>query len=120
MKNSTGELFVSLGLLVLLFIMFNPWQLFMPGYMVMGLMVAIVVLFVVFATFFWREGEGDEREEYHRLIADRVAYLAGSGALLLGVIISEWRHDLDIWLIGALAIMIVAKVAGLLYSKTKL
>jgi hypothetical protein len=105
---------------VLLFIIFNPFSLFMPGYMVMTYLVAAIVLFIVFATFLWKENKGDEREQYHRLFADRVAYLAGSATLLIGIVVSELAHELDPWLIYALAIMVIAKVGGLIYSKIKL
>lgn len=114
------ELLVALGLLVLLFIIFNPWSLFMPGYAVMGLLVGAIVLYIFFATFLWRESRGDEREQFHRLFADRIAYFAGSALLLLGIIIGELQHALDPWLVYALALMVIAKIAGLLYGKNKL
>ena len=120
MKNFSGELSVSLGLLVLLLVIFNPWALFMPGYLVMSFLIAAVVLFIAFATFLWKENSGDEREQYHRLFADRIAYLAGSALLLLGIVIGELQHALDPWLIFALAAMVVAKVVGLIYSKINL
>jgi hypothetical protein len=115
-----GELWVGCGLLVLLYIIFNPFNIFMPGYVVMGFLIGAVVLFIAFATFLWKENSGDERERYHRLFADRIAYLAGSGILLVGIIVGELAHALDIWLIIALAIMVFAKVAGLIYGKNNL
>lgn len=114
------ELLVALGLLVLLFIIFNPWNLFMPGYAVMSLLIGAIVLYIFFATFLWREHHGDEREQFHRLFADRIAYLAGSALLLIGIIVGELQHALDPWLIYALALMVVAKIAALLYGKNKL
>jgi F0F1-type ATP synthase assembly protein I len=114
------ELLVGLGLLVLLFIIFNPWNMFMPGYAVMGFLVAAVVLYAAFVIFLWREGQGDERERFHRLFADRIAYLAGSALLLIGIVIGELQHALDPWLIYALALMVIAKIAGLIYGKNKL
>jgi putative flippase GtrA len=115
-----GELAVGVGLLALLYIIFNPWRLFMPGYVIMGFLIAVVVLYVAFATFVWKENRGDERERYHRLFADRIAYLAGSAILLLGIVLGELQHTLDPWLIAALAVMVMAKVAGLIYGKNKL
>ena len=109
------ELLVGLGLLVLLFIIFNPWNMFMPGYVVMGLLVGAVVLYVIFAIFLWRENRGDEREAFHRLFADRIAYLAGSALLLIGIVAGELTHTLDPWLVFGLAVMVIAKVGGLLY-----
>jgi uncharacterized membrane protein len=114
------ELLVGLGLLVLLFVIFNPWNMFMPGYAVMGLLVGAVVLYIFFATFLWRENHGDERERFHRLFADRIAYLAGSAFLLIAIVVQELGHALDPWLIFALALMVIAKIVGLIYGKNKL
>lgn len=119
-KNFKGELGVAIGLLVLLFVVFNPWNVLMPGYIVMALLIGLVVLFVAFAAFVWEEGRGDERESFHHLFADRVAYLAGSAFLLTGVIIEELGHALDPWLILVLAVVVIAKAIGLVYSKIKL
>lgn len=120
MAIAKKELLVGLGLLVLLFIIFNPWNIFMPGYLVMGILVGAIVLYTAFATFLWREGRGDEREQFHRLFADRIAYLIGSGFLLIAIITEELTHALDPWLIAALAVMVIAKIAGLIYGKNKL
>jgi len=120
MKHFSGEIAVSVILLILLFILFNPFAVFMPGYLVMGLLVAAVVCFGIFSLFLWREGEGDERENLHRMFADRVAFLSGSALLLAGIVIGELSHQLDPWLIYALAIMVIAKVAALIYSKKNL
>ena len=115
-----SELAVGCGLLVLLYVIFNPWNILMPGYLIMGILIAAVVLYVIFAVFLWRENSGDEREAFHRLFADRIAYLAGSALLLVGIVIGELTHAPDPWLIVALAVMVIAKVGGLIYSKMKL
>ncbi len=120
MNTFKGELSVGLGLVALLYIIFNPWNLFMPGYIIMGFLIAAVVLYTAFAVFLWKENHGDEREEFHRLFADRIAYLAGSALLLIGIVAGELQHALDPWLVFALAIMVIAKVVGLIYSKNKL
>jgi ABC-type Fe3+-siderophore transport system permease subunit len=120
MNTFKGELSVGVGLLALLYIIFNPWNLFMPGYVVMGFLIAAIVLYIAFATFLWKENEGDEREQFHRLFADRIAYLVGSAVLLIGIVLGELQHALNPWLILALAAMVLAKVVGLMYGKNKL
>ena len=120
MNTFKSELSIGIALIVLLFVIFNPFSLFMPGYLIMFFLIGAIVLFIAFATFLWRENEGDEREAFHRLFADRVAYLCGSGILLIGIVIEELNHSLDPWLIYALALMVIAKVGGLIYSKIKL
>ncbi len=106
--------------LVLLGILFNPWNIFMPTYIEMMIMVALVALFGVFASLIWREKGGDERERLHSMFADRVAFLSGSGILLIAIVLEAWMHELNPWILATLAVMVVAKVAGLLYTKTKL
>jgi peptidoglycan/LPS O-acetylase OafA/YrhL len=120
MKNIKGELSVSIILLILLFAVFNPWQIAMPGYVVMCLLLAVLLLFIGFAVFLWREGRGDERENLHRMVADRIAFLTGSALLVAGIIAEELSRALDPWIIGVLAVMILAKMIGLIYAKIKL
>ena len=92
----------------------------MPGYVVMALLIGAIVLYIVFAIFLWREKSGDERDTFHRLFADRIAYLTGSALLVIGIVVGELQHMLDPWLIFALAVMVIAKVGALVYSKMKL
>ena len=99
------------------FSIFNPWNMFMPGYVVMGFLIAAVVLYRIFATFFWRENRGDEREQFHRFFADRIAYLAGSALLLIGIVLGEIRHALDPWLIFALALWSSRRSSGSFMEK---
>ena len=120
MNTFKGEISVALGLLILLFVIFNPWGMWMPGYLVMTLLTGAVVLYIAFATFVWKEQGGDERERFHDLFADRVAYLCGSTILLAGIVLTEAAHALDPWLMLALAVMVVAKVVAAIYGKVRL
>jgi hypothetical protein len=49
-----------------------------------------------------------------------MAYLVGSAVLLIGIVVGELGRVLDPWLILALALMVMAKVAALIYGKIKL
>ena len=51
------------------------------------------------------------------MFADRIAYLTGSAILVVAIIVEELSRGLDYWLLGALAAMIIAKMAGLIYNK---
>ncbi len=119
MKEIRGELIISLILIGLLFVIFNPWNIIMPDMMIISILLCLVSLFSIFTIFIWREKRGDEREEFHRLFADRLAFLAGSGVLIIGVVIQELNHTLDRWLVTALVVMILGKVIGLIYGKKK-
>jgi hypothetical protein len=119
MKNFLAELIIALVLLALVFVLFNPSNIFMPTYVEMCILAALVVLFGVFANFIWREKSGDEREQLHRMLADRIAFLAGSGVLLLGIVVQEFSNTLSPWLLLTFAVMVITKIAGLIYAKVK-
>lgn len=120
MKNNFwGEITISLVLIFLLILLLNPLGLSMSQSVQMMLTVGLAVIFIVFATFVWKEKAADERESLHRYIAARFAYLAGTAILIVGVIIQSFNHLLDFWLIFALAVMIFAKIIGRIYSQFK-
>ena len=111
------EISISIILIILLILLFvNP---FMSGALFMMVVVGLIIAFGLFTTFIWRERAEDERESYHKMIAGRIAFLAGAGVLVLGIVIQSFAHELDPWLIFTLGIMIIGKIAGLIYGKTK-
>lgn len=85
----------------------------------MMLAVLAIVVFAIFAIFIWKERGGDERENLHRALADRFAFLAGAGVLVLGIIIQELNHQFNYWLVWALLVMVLAKIAGIIYARIK-
>lgn len=113
------ELTISSLLLLLLVLFLNPFQLWMPSEMHMMLIVLLILIFAVFVLFVFKEKVRDEREVLHRYIANRYAYLAGTTILVLGISWQYFKHDVDIWLILSLMVMIFAKIIGLLWSKLK-
>lgn len=73
-------------------------------------LIAIAILFV---------GENkaeDEREIQHRLRANRLALVAGSVVLALGIAYQLFNHTLDYSLIAALLTINVVKISSLIYS----
>ncbi len=119
-KAFWGEIIVSVLLVVLLLVFFKPSgapAMSMPGLMTVS--AGIIAAFALFAVFVWREAARDEREELHRLIANRAAFLASALVLIIGVIVQSFAHANDPWLVGALAAMILAKVAGLIYGRVR-
>ena len=80
---------------------------------------ALVVLFALVAVFVWRERAGDEREELHRMMADRFAFLVGSGALVILIIYQSYHHSLDVYVPIILLLMILTKITGRIYSRLK-
>jgi len=113
MKNSFAqEVAISVVLVALLGFLLNPFGTFMPDMMIMTLLAILAVVFAAFAVFVWKESAADEREGFHRLLAGRSAFLAGSAVLVLGIIVQSLNHALDPWLLLALAAMILVKVAA--------
>ncbi|MBI3589373.1 MAG: hypothetical protein HY093_03110 [Candidatus Liptonbacteria bacterium] len=52
-------------------------------------------------------------------MADRIAFLVGTATLVIAIIIQSFRHELDVWLVVTLGVMILAKISGLLYGRIK-
>ncbi len=113
------EMTISGGLIVLLILFVNPFKFWMPSMMLLTMILALVVLFAVFASFVWREHSQDERESVHKMMAGRVAFLIGAGLLVVGIIYQSFHHTLDVWLVVTLVGMIIAKICGLIYMQNK-
>jgi len=113
-----AESAISLSLVALLVLILDPFG-FMPSSFLMMIEVMLIVLFGIFASFVWHERVRDEREELHRMRADRGAFLAGSGVLLLAILYESFYHMLDSWLVVALVLMLLAKMVGGVYNRFK-
>ncbi len=118
-NNFLGEISISVILILLLILLLNPFNFWMPTAVHMMMIAGLAVVVIFFAGYVWKEKSHDERESLHRNMAARYAYLAGVGVLSLGVIVQSLQHTLDIWLIVSLTVMILAKIAGVIYSNQK-
>ena len=118
MKNNLiQEIFVSLVLIILLVLFLNPFGFWMPDTLVTMMVLGLVVVFAIFSGFIWKEYARDEREILHRMLAGRIAYLVGTGILVLGIIIQSFKHEIDSWLVFTLGSMILAKILGIIYGR---
>lgn len=88
----------------------------MPESMVSIMIVTIIIAFLAFAAFLLKEQSSDEREAIHVLTAGRISYLAGVGALILGIIIQGLKHEIDAWLVISLCVMVFTKLLSRIYS----
>ena len=118
-NNSIQEIIISIVLVILLVLLLNPLYFWMPNMMLMTIIVGLVLVFSMFVVFVWREQAQDEREELHKLKSGRIAFLAGASILMIGIVVEGLSHDIDIWLIIALSVMILSKVIGLAYNRFK-
>jgi hypothetical protein len=120
MKNNVlGEIIISLLLIGLLVFFLNPVGLLMPRQMHPLMIPLLVILFVIFAAFVWKEQPGDERAQLHKFIASRFAYFGGLAILLVAILVEHTAKAIDPWLIIVLCVMLLAKIAGILYSYWK-
>lgn len=120
MKNNLKESIVTLGLIVIAILLLNPFHFWMPDMMVMSMLACALVLFAIFASFILREKSIDERDDQHRTLAGRNAFLAGSATLILGIIVQGYSHAVDEWLVIALIVMIVTKIGTRIWSDRNL
>lgn len=118
--NFLQEVIISLILIILLILFLNPFNFWMPSALLMMMVVGLVVVFAIFASFVWKENSRDEREGLHKMISGRVAFITGSGSIVLGIIVQSFAHQLDPWLVFILGVMVLAKVGGLIYTKTRM
>ena len=117
--NFLIELSVSAGLVILLLTLLNPLKLLMPNSVNTMIILSLAILYLIFSSFIWKEKAKDEREQLHKNISGRFAYLLGTAVLILGVINQGLQHLIDPWLVYALSAMILGKIIGLTYSQFK-
>jgi len=114
------ETVIPFILVVLALCLLDPFNFWMSDMATIGILLALLVLFSVFATFILKEKAYDEREEKNRSLAGRNAFLFGAGILLLGIVIEGYMHSVDPWLVVALTVMILAKIATRIWSDKNL
>lgn len=102
---------VSIVFLVLLLLVANPFDFWMPTTVQYLSVAAVAVVGALYAGLIYKERPRDEREESLRGNSGRAAYLVGVGVLILGVVVPilNGGHP-SLWVLGALAAMVVAKV----------
>ncbi len=120
MKNNLKETVVTVCLIAIAILLLNPFHFWMPDMMVMCMLAVALVLFGVFASFILREQTIDERDDVHKTLAGRNAFLAGSSVLMIGIVVQGYSHRVDPWLVIALIIMILVKIITRLWSDKNL
>ena len=120
MKNNITETLVTIALITLAVILLNPFHFWMPDMMHTGMMATALLIFGIFASFVLREKSIDERDDLHRALAGRNAFLAGATIIILGIVVQGYWRSVDTWLVVALTAMIVTKVATRIWSDRNL
>jgi len=110
MSNRIQEIIMAGVLVMIATFLLNPLHWWMPSMLVTGVVIGLVAVFAVFVSFLWREEARDERETVLRMHAGRAGFLTGTGILVCGIVVQAFSHTIDPWLVGALAVMVVAKI----------
>lgn len=117
MKNNflIKETVLAIVLLLLLFILLNPFRWWMAGMMLASLLVVSLVVFGIFAIFVVQEKVADEREQQHRTAASRMAFITGTLVLTMAILIQSLSHHVDPWLFVTFVVMVIAKLGTRAY-----
>jgi hypothetical protein len=110
MKNNIAEILIPLSLVAIALLLLNPFTFWMPSMMLIVILAIGLVVLALFASFVLREKNIDERDMLHSSIAGRNAFLAGVSVLMIGIAIEGYMHHVDMWLVLALIVMIIAKI----------
>lgn len=120
MKNNIKETIVTVALIVIAILLLNPFHFWMPDMVVICMLAIALALFGIFASFILREKPLDERDDVHRALAGRNAFLTGSGILMIGIVVQGYTHTVDPWLVVTLIGMVVVKFITRYWSEKNL
>lgn len=115
-KSALIQILTAIVSCILALFLIDPFGLWMASMVQMMVLALAVIAFGALAIFVVHEGDGDERDDTHRALAGRAAFLAGGAVLLLGIVLESIAHALDPWLVVALAAMVCAKTIVRLWS----
>lgn len=103
-------LFVSsLLLLGLALLLTDPFNLSMNNMMLVILSGLVFACFAVFAGLLWKEKPSDEREAVLIDQAGKFAYITGMSTLVLAIIVQSFQHNVDVWIVIVLSVMVLSK-----------
>ncbi|PIR89250.1 MAG: hypothetical protein COU07_02195 [Candidatus Harrisonbacteria bacterium CG10_big_fil_rev_8_21_14_0_10_40_38] len=118
-KTLLQEIGLAIIVIALGVLLINPSGSWMPEKGVMVASLSLIITFGLFGTFIWRERARDERENMHRLIAGRIAFLSGAGVLVLGITVESISKTVDPWLVASLTATILGKIIASVYLREK-
>ncbi len=120
MKNNFIEYIVTISIVVISFLLLNPFNFWMPDMLFMGMLVLALVVFGIYASFMLREQVVDERDSLHRTLAGRNAFLVGSGLLTVAIVVEGYTHSIDPWLVVIFIAMVLTKLITRRWTDTHL
>jgi len=118
-KEYKGELIMGIVLVILLFLLVNPFGFLMLSKLSMFILSLFIAGTIFFASLIFGESTRDEREQYRLRAVSHVSYLIGAGILSVGIVVQSLMHSLDIWLALTLIFMMLGRVVASMYYKHK-
>ena len=110
-KARMSEWLLAIAIIIALVLLINPFGIIMTSTYILMVLMLLGVAVIAFGVFVWRERFHDEREEMHAMKAGRLSYFAGGMVLVTAIIVQTIEHTLDMWLVIALAAMVLTKLA---------
>jgi hypothetical protein len=120
MKNNIKEIILTLAIVFMATLLLNPFGFWMPNMMVICILAFILALFGLFTGIILREKSEDERDNIHRGLAGRNAFIVGSFVIVVGITVQGYMYKVDTWLVLALTSMIVTKVVTRIWTDKNL
>lgn len=114
------EIISAAVILIIAIVFLNPSHLTMPESINSMLIVSMILAFLTFAAYVFKEKPSDERDAAHIQAAGRISYLVGVTALIIGIVVQALRHEIDPWLVLALCAMVFSKLVSRIYSRFKM
>jgi cobalamin synthase len=109
--NNFGDIIAGLIFAALFVALANPLHFWMPTPVTMLILLIACIVAAVYAGFIMREQREDEREELHRMLADRAGFLGGIGVLTIALVCEGFLLGrIDAWIPLTIAAMIFIKV----------
>lgn len=118
-KKFLAEIIFSLLILVILFLYAYLEPLTMPMGINSMLLGFLLISYLFFVSFAWKEKSLDERESVHAGNAGRISFLVGSSVLTIGFITQSLKHAIDPWIVYSLALMVLTKIISRIYLQIK-
>lgn len=119
-RNTYLEIVLALVLLGIGVLLLNPFHFWMPDMAHLFILGCLIAVFGAFSTLVLREQAHDEREDAHRMLSGRIAFLVGATIIVVGIAYQSEMGSVDPWLVLVLIGMVLAKIAVRLYGDLRL
>lgn len=120
MKNNIKEIILTVAIMFMSILLLNPLNFWMPNMLVICILALILAFFGLLASVILRENSKDERDDLHKGLAGRNAFLVGSFVSVIGIVYQGLMHKVDTWLVLVLTSMIITKVATRIWTDKNL